>query len=760
MYREFGGHVMAKYQFSKTVVALWSTLCFFIPVFSASQYIPVTHVAENTSDSAPAAPLQIKLSVNEVRLDVVVLDKKGNQITDLSADDFEVYQDGKQQKILACVYIDSQSDTTGRPASALKYTPDLQLASKTMPKEEDVRRTILFVIDDYAMNFENGYYTKMALRNFVEKQMQQGDIVAIFRTNYGNRDLNMFQSEKREVLVRINAMPPAMASRDFGSANPTATKLMENNFRTNDIENQISAIANSLRAMENMPGRKILIMLNPLHLPSSNADGVLDLYEPDFRYWRANEVNSVRKLAEDDIRKQTDNAMLKLADDAMRAGVVVNLLDIDGVYNPYIDASKSITEGLAFGARYSPEILIQTAQKRLATVLPDPLYEQNPLPAQTGGISIRNSNFFLDGIGKEVESLMKGYYLISYEPPPNTFGAHGRKDEFHRLKVNVKRKDAEVHTRSGFFGRLEESESEPPKNPLLAAIHSPFQSTDLNVNIASGYVKDAEAGYVVRSWIHIDPKDVRVTETEDGGGRIEIETLCVTSDINGNIQDSKAAKFALGISAESKSESLAWIQKHGIRFSMLLPVKKPGPYYIQISVQDAGTGKVGSAYQFLEIPEVGRKGLALSDIFMITSAEDLKWISSDVRKEVSSGGVFLPVFQGDVRSPALRRYASGDELYTIGMLYNADESSLARSEIEMRAVLFRDGAEFRSGETVPVKAESGRIRDGIPVLQRLTIGPDMPPGDYVLQLLVSDKKNNRKQEENATQAVSFTVVEK
>src|SRR5689334_6678208 len=41
----------------------------------------------------------IRVRSNEVRLDVVVKDKKGHQIRDLKASDFEVLEDGVPQKI-------------------------------------------------------------------------------------------------------------------------------------------------------------------------------------------------------------------------------------------------------------------------------------------------------------------------------------------------------------------------------------------------------------------------------------------------------------------------------------------------------------------------------------------------------------------------------------------------------------------------------------------------------------------------------------
>jgi hypothetical protein len=41
-----------------------------------------------------------------------------------------------------------------------------------------------------------------------------------------------------------------------------------------------------------------------------------------------------------------------------------------------------------------------------------------------------------------------------------------------------------------------------------------------------------------------------------------------------------------------------------------------------------------------------------------------------------------------------------------------------------------------------------------------TLGADITPGDYVLQLVATDRKNSKKQEGAAVQALSFAVVEK
>jgi hypothetical protein len=232
----------------------------------------------------------------------------------------------------------------------------------------------------------------------------------------------------------------------------------------------------------------------------------------------------------------------------------------------------------------------------------------------------------------------------------------------------------------------------------------------------------------------------------------------MTSDIAGNIHDYNHAKYSFKIEPEKKSEGIAWVQKHGIRFSMLLPVKNPGVYTVRIAVHDGESGRTGSAWQPLEIPDLKKKGLALSDIFMITSTDDLDWMRSEVTEEITEG-VFTPVFQAEeVRSPALRSYLPGDSLHTLTTLYNADAKAIAASDIEMQFVLYKDGAEYQRGEPVSVTRESAENSGGIQVLRRFTMGTEMPPGDYVLQQIAVDKKNSKKKEGIAARTLNFTIA--
>ncbi|MCL2878494.1 MAG: VWA domain-containing protein, partial [Acidobacteria bacterium] len=684
------------FRFSGIVTVFYLGLFFLHLPFSAGQDIPEAAIEGSGDQSDYTEPLKVLVSVNEVRLDVVVVDNKGRPITDLTVADFEINQDRQPQQAVSAVYINNQTVDAPQPAVSRKDTQKPPRSQAPALKEEDVRRTILFVVDNLSMQFQHLSYAKTAIKNFTEKQMQPNDLVAVLRTGYGNSALDFFSSDKRQIMIRTNSIP--------------YQGLLDEDYQQMVFDNQISALSYSIRALKDMPGRKVLFFMTSAPYINSKIEDDLMEVSP------FSVVSYIPKYN-------------RLADEALRAGVVVHLLDARGL-EYYEPTARDI-------------------EKR---------YELNPMPAKTGGIYVTDQNFFLNGIGRDADNMIAGYYLVTYAPPPNTFNL-SRRDVFHRVKIRVKRKGAVVYTRDGFYGRTESETDSAAQtaSPLQKAIFSPFKYADLNVNIASGYIKDAVAGYFVRSWIHVDPGNVTIVETENDGARINIETVCLTSDINGHVHDFVDAKYTFDIDPEKKSENLAWIQKHGIRFSLLLPVKKPGYYTVRIAVQDSESGKVGSAWQSMEIPDLKKKGLALSNIFMITSADDLNWMRSDVTKGITEG-IFSMMFQEEgVRSPALRTYMPGDRLQTLAILYNADAKAIARSEIEIRYVLHREGNEFLRGEPKPVSMDGAANPDGILVLQQLMMGSDLTPGDYILELRATDKNNSKKKEGAASEILGFTL---
>lgn len=66
-----------------------------------------------------------------------------------------------------------------------------------------MRRTIALVVDDLGLSFESTVHVRNALKKFVDKQMQPGDLAATIRTGAGMGALQQFTSDKRLLYAAI-----------------------------------------------------------------------------------------------------------------------------------------------------------------------------------------------------------------------------------------------------------------------------------------------------------------------------------------------------------------------------------------------------------------------------------------------------------------------------------------------------------------------------------------------------------------------------
>src|ERR1700732_256455 len=97
----------------------------------------------------------LRVTVNLVQVDAVVTDIKGNQITNLTADDFVLLQDGKPQKITHFSYISTAAAT---PSIASPRVTAMKGAPAPPPmklRPDQIRRTVAMVVDDLGLSFES-----------------------------------------------------------------------------------------------------------------------------------------------------------------------------------------------------------------------------------------------------------------------------------------------------------------------------------------------------------------------------------------------------------------------------------------------------------------------------------------------------------------------------------------------------------------------------------------------------------------------------
>ena len=145
------------------------------------------------------------LTTNVVTVNVTVLDKDGKPIENLTKDDFEIYEDGKLQKLQAVDFQKLQSNVLPPvtvadtlPAARPKgYNPAAEKAATTglLTKYQD-RRLIVLLFDFSSMQPAEQARARDAATRFLNKQMTSSDSVSIMVYGSALRTIQDFTSDR------------------------------------------------------------------------------------------------------------------------------------------------------------------------------------------------------------------------------------------------------------------------------------------------------------------------------------------------------------------------------------------------------------------------------------------------------------------------------------------------------------------------------------------------------------------------------------
>ncbi|MBK8466134.1 MAG: VWA domain-containing protein [Chloracidobacterium sp.] len=664
----------------------------------------------------------VKISTSMIQIDVSVNDSKGKVIIDLRPEEIEIYENGEKQRITNFSFISSVKTTTETPKVIDKNAipvPPVAL------RPENVRRTYALVVDDLSLSFESAYQTRRALKKFVDEQIQEGDLVAIIRTGAGIGALQQFTSDKRilyaaiekvkwnaqgsggiSAFAPIDATPDTSLQTDLSETlddaelTTTGTGLTLDDFRTSVFATgTLGALRYIVTGMSELPGRKSVILF---------SDG-FKIFETD--------ANGNQESG------PVFDFLQQLVDVANRASVVFYTVDARGLQYTGFTAVDNISDT-------SPDSMNALSQDRR-----DELFDTQEglsfLAEETGGLAIKNNNDLSSGVRRILND--QSYYLIAYEPDSDTFDATKRK--FNKLDVKVLRKGATVRYRSGFFNVADRSEKPvsnlPPVAQLETALVSPFAVSGINMRLNALFGNDEKTGSFVRSLLHIDANDLKFTDEKDGTKKAAIDVLAMSFGDNGQIVDQLAKNYSLILKPDAYRKAVA----EGIIYQFAFPVKNAGAYQYRVAIRDTQGGKIGSASQFIEVPNLKKNKLTVSSIVL----ENMTNVSNPLS------------------DTALRRIKAGSLLSYNYFVYNAKLNSAKLPQLQTKIRIFRDGKLILDGVQKPLALRGQTDMRRLRTRGGLAIGDKFMPGDYVLQVVVIDELTKAKQL-IATQFVQFEIV--
>ncbi|HEY0346747.1 MAG TPA: VWA domain-containing protein [Pyrinomonadaceae bacterium] len=674
----------------------------------------------------------VRITTNLVQVDVVVT--KGDKVVpDLQPADFEIFEDGKPQTITNFSYVSNVPDRATAKLAAVAKSKD-QTTAPVPPAKinlHDQRRTIALVVDDLGISWESMHAVKTQIKKFIE-ELSSNDLVAIIRTGGDVGALQQFTNDKRvlqNALDRLRWNPCSRAGfhvfQPLGSTGPDSALCSQS-----VMNSTLKSLKFILKGMGLLPGRKSMVLLSD-YLPVQDQ-------QPSAYDQTVNAMSDASNSNNSDPEGATTNdsslpdlgtsyaaQLQSIAEIAIRSSVVIYAVDTRGLQYTGLTAADQVTGN----SRQMTTQIAATMRSRSAQLLSG--REGSDLIArQTGGFLIRNSNDF--GLKKVMED-QQGYYLIGFRPTEETFNR-----SFHHLKARLKRGGFTVRTRAGFYGFTEE-QARPPAlsatDAMNKALISPFGAHDVSIRLTTFFIEEPGKGPMLRSFLYFDPHDLTFTDQPDGFHVTNLDIDGMLFGDNGRVIGQTHQSGSVRVLPDAYERTV----RDGIVYSFDLPVKLRGGVQFRVAVRDIGSGRIGSAGQFVDIPNLQNGRLAMSGI-VVRQENATKPAGSRTADQAGPG-------------PAVRRFHQGENAVFAYVIFNGNQSA----QLTAQTRVFHDGKMIFSSDPVPVSVQGQTDLKHLANGGRLQLASDMLPGDYVLQIIVTDSADKQKPRV-ASQWIDFEVV--
>jgi VWFA-related protein len=682
----------------------------------AAAIISLSPVTTLTQDKKKADQGPIKLNAELVQIDVLVTDKTGKPVSGLNREDFDLLDNNKPQHI----------STFAHEETKARRIEDTAVENRRLPKAitaGELKRVFAFVVDTLHIKFENVNQTRKMLADFVDNKMQPGDLVLILPTGGGSGVLQQFTSDPRLLHRAIDRLHPF--------------------FFTNDTT--------PYRSIDRLSGERALRGQSPvnnvsggLSMPSvGNVAGSVDpLEEADVRatLWGLKDtIKSMSKLpgrkvavlVSEGIRlyaTETTQDLNQTTAQAARSNVVFYTIDPRGL-QPLTPEAGDVVSFSSGGTPQQGGVEILTPREHSITgsrTYSDFLESQNSLriiAADTGGKFFGNNNDITRGLDEMVEE-NSAYYMLGFYPEAGKWDG-----KFHKVKVVVRgRPELTVSFRKGYLAKTPPPENagfDPKVAEAIEAIASPLVRRDIDLRLTPLYIDNAQRDPAVTLLLHIDTSKLTFVQSE-GRYHDQLEQVGFVFDANGKTIDTFSNTLELNLLPQSYQTAL----KRGFVATRTMNLK-PGTYQVRLFVREAGSGLIGTANDFIDIPNMKSEKLTTSSLF-------LSGQSVEQGKVVDTAGLG--------GTPSQRRFQRNGEFAYSLVIYNPklDDKS-KQPQLEMRTRILKGNKVVFAGVLRPVAPGEGSTLPFRVVTGGVIKLHSLAPDDYTIEVTVVDRL--RKKEE-------------
>ena len=547
--------------------------------------------------------------INYVRVDAFVSDEDGNPVFDLTADDFEVYEDGVRQTVdsFQVVQVDRTPELSGEPLTSIGVTRSDQELAASRP---DIRVFVIF-LDDYHVRDGNSIRARRMLVDFLENDLIPTDLVGVMYPLMPVSDVRLTRDHESVInaVRQFEGVKYEYDVRNLYEAryNFYPTEIVER------VRNEVSLSA--LRGLMTMlgglrEGRKSVLLVTegytnyvPPQLRSQVADlradprinpTVLDPFAGDSPYEETMSFFEGSAMMSD---------LRRVYETASRFNASIYSVDPRGLAAFEFDIDQ-------------PQISYRTDQRALR-------FTQDTLrilAEETGGRAIVNQNDLRPGLQQMLDDA-SGYYLLGYNS-----SAAPTDGEFHEIEVRLKREGLRVRAREGYWAVTVRD----VERSLVTRAHE----TPKAVDVALSALAEPRRGRLVRTWVGTSRAEngrTRVTfawePTASRGRRASASRVLVTA-----MGDTGGAYFRGRVPERARSSGRGTTRRRSRRAAAVAPPvtrvefeADPGTMQMNLAIEGEAGEVLDRDRDQIVIPDFTGPDVVLSTPYFVRARNALEF---------------------------------------------------------------------------------------------------------------------------------------
>jgi len=667
----------------------------------------------------PAVPQRdttFRVETNIVTVNVTVLDKDGKPIENLKKEDFQLFEDGKLQKLQAVDFQKLQSNVLPplTPADSLPppppkgYNPDADKAaakSNLLTKYQD-RRLIVLLFDFSSMQPAEQARARDAAIKFLKAQMTSSDSVSVMVYSSALKTIQDFTSDRDLLINVINKFRLGESSEnatvaDEGSDSQDASGQFvadETEFNIFNADLKLAALEDAARGLGQYPEKKALVYISS-GIQKNGVDNQSQL--------RATVNTAIRNnVAFYPIDARGLSALVP-GGDATSAG---------GFGNEVASGSTQVSNRNNF----------QNQQETLATLALD-----------TGGKALLDSNDLTEGI-RQVQKDFSSYYVLSY------VSANTAQDgKFRQIKVKLVSPAAlraKLDYRQGYyasttFAHMSDSDKEAQ---LAKAMQSDNPVTDLPMAVEVDYFRLEKEKYFVPISVKIPGSSLVFT----GKGAKQATQLDFIAEVY-DARNRSAATVRDTIPLKVNQAIAGQVTQKSIEYATGVTLT-PGKYKLKFIARENGNGKVGTFETPFTIPDLSsEKTMRTSSLVLSNQREPVADQVGGVKNAKKLVAANPLISDGQQLMPNVTKvFRPGQSMLAYVEVYDPTipdflPENFRRANVQASLALYRDNKKVFESSAVRANKLNATRDATLPVWLTVPL-KDVPLGKYDCQVNLID----------------------